>query len=94
MGDLRRRAASCRDRGDPGAEPVAEGGYAAALLLDAALSTAHVGLAVAQDALHRWLAAAGLVRSAREGGQVLLVGTRPGADQRPRALGPGRVRGP
>lgn len=58
----------------PGAEPVAEGGYAAALLLDAALSTAHVGLAVAQDALHRWLAAAGLVRSAREGGQVLLVG--------------------
>ncbi|MEV7961084.1 primosomal protein N' [Oerskovia paurometabola] len=58
----------------PGAEPVAEGGYAAALLLDAALSTAHVGLAVAQDALHRWLTAAGLVRSAREGGQVLLVG--------------------
>ncbi|MGW6004964.1 primosomal protein N' [Oerskovia enterophila] len=58
----------------PGAEPVAKGGYAAALLLDAALSTAHVGLAVAQDALHRWLAAAGLVRSAREGGQVLLVG--------------------
>jgi primosomal protein N' (replication factor Y) len=46
----------------------------AALLLDAALSTAHVGLAVAQDALHRWLAAAGLVRSARDGGQVLLVG--------------------
>ncbi|WP_158097193.1 primosomal protein N' [Cellulosimicrobium sp. KWT-B] len=58
----------------PGAEPVAEGGYAAALLLDAAVSTAHVGLDVAQDALARWLAAAALVRPATEGGQVLLVG--------------------
>ncbi|MGX1575189.1 primosomal protein N' family DNA-binding protein [Cellulosimicrobium funkei] len=58
----------------PGAEPVAEGGYAAALLLDAAVSTAHVGLDVAQDALARWLAAAALVRPATAGGQVLLVG--------------------
>ncbi len=58
----------------PGAEPVADGAYAAALLLDAAVSTAHVGLDVAQDALARWLAAAALVRPATEGGQVLLVG--------------------
>nr|WP_194719799.1 primosomal protein N' [Cellulosimicrobium arenosum] len=58
----------------PGAEPVAEGGYTVALLLDAAVSTAHVGLDVAQDALARWLAAAALVRSATSGGQVLLVG--------------------
>ncbi len=58
----------------PGAEPVAEGGYAAALLLDAAVSTSHVGLDVAQDALARWLAAAALVRPATAGGQVLLVG--------------------
>ncbi|WP_267494918.1 primosomal protein N' [Cellulosimicrobium marinum] len=58
----------------PGAEPVADGGYAAALLLDAAVSTAHVGLDVAQDALARWLAAAALVRPASSGGQVLLVG--------------------
>jgi primosomal protein N' (replication factor Y) (superfamily II helicase) len=58
----------------PGAEPVADGGYTAALLLDAAVSTAHVGLDVAQDALARWLAAAALVRPATTGGQVLLVG--------------------
>ncbi|BDZ43660.1 putative primosomal protein N' [Paraoerskovia sediminicola] len=58
----------------PGAEPVVPGGYAAALLLDAAVSTAHVGLAVTQAALHRWLAAAALVRPAPDGGQVLLVG--------------------
>lgn len=58
----------------PGAEPVADGGYTAALLLDAAVSTAHVGLDVAQDALARWLAAAALVRPATAGGQVLLVG--------------------
>lgn len=55
----------------PGAEPVAPGGYTAALLLDAAVATAGTGLAVATDALHRWLAAASLVRP---DGQVLLVG--------------------
>jgi len=58
----------------PGAEPVADGGYAAALLLDAAVSTAGTGLATATEALHRWLAAASLVHPARSGGQVLLVG--------------------
>lgn len=58
----------------PGAEPVAAGGYAAALLLDAAVTTSGTGLAVATEALHRWLAAAGLVRPAGAGGQVLLVG--------------------
>jgi primosomal protein N' (replication factor Y) len=58
----------------PGAEPVADGGYAAALLLDAAVTSSGTGLAVATEALHRWLAAAGLVRPAADGGQVLLVG--------------------
>ncbi len=58
----------------PGAEPAAPGGYAAALLLDAAASTTPVGLDVATRALHRWLAAASLVRPAAAGGQVLLVG--------------------
>ncbi|WP_277210225.1 primosomal protein N' [Isoptericola croceus] len=57
----------------PGAEPVADGGYAAALLLDAAVATAGTGLATATDAAHRWLAAASLVRAAPHG-QVLLVG--------------------
>ncbi|GAB6937740.1 primosomal protein N' [Isoptericola variabilis] len=58
----------------PGAEPVADGGYAVALLLDAAVATAGTGLATATEALHRWLAAAALVHPARAGGQVLLVG--------------------
>ncbi|MEN0129169.1 MAG: primosomal protein N' [Brevundimonas sp.] len=58
----------------PGAEPVAPGGYAAAVLLDAAVSTAGSALGLLPDALRRWLAAAGLVRPASEGGVVLLVG--------------------
>nr|WP_216645670.1 primosomal protein N' [Isoptericola halotolerans] len=57
----------------PGAEPVPDDGYAAALLLDAAVATAGTGLATATEAAHRWLAAAGLVRPAPRG-QVLLVG--------------------
>jgi primosomal protein N' (replication factor Y) len=58
----------------PGAEPVAEGGYTAALLLDAGVATASIGLDTGTRALHRWLAAAHLVRPASAGGQVLLVG--------------------
>ncbi|WP_146901456.1 primosomal protein N' [Cellulomonas aerilata] len=58
----------------PGAEPVAEGGYAAALLLDAAVSTARASLRVGEEALHRWMTAAALVRPASAGGTVVLVG--------------------
>ena len=58
----------------PGAEPVAPGGYAAALLLDASVSTAGAALRTGEDALRRWLTAAALVRPASEGGVVLLVG--------------------
>ena len=58
----------------PGAEPRAEGGYAAALLLDAAVLTGRPTLDVGEQALRTWLAAAALVRPASEGGQVLLVG--------------------
>lgn len=57
----------------PGAEPVAESGYATALLLDAAVMTGGTGLAAGTEALHRWLAAASLVRPGPDG-QVLLVG--------------------
>jgi primosomal protein N' (replication factor Y) (superfamily II helicase) len=57
----------------PGAEPVAEAGYAIALLLDAAVMTGGTGLAAGTEALHRWLAAASLVRPGPQG-QVLLVG--------------------
>lgn len=54
-----------------GAEPVAERGYAAAVLLDAAVSTGSTSLRATEEALRRWLAAAALVRAE---GQVLLVG--------------------
>ncbi|MCI9887629.1 hypothetical protein JT358_04010 [Micrococcales bacterium 31B] len=57
----------------PGAEPYAEGGYAAALLLDgwSFLSRQELGAELA--AVRRWLGAAALVRPARAGGQVILA---------------------
>lgn len=61
----------------PGAEPVAPSGYAAAVLLDAAVGTSGAALGSAVDALRRWLAAAALVRPASDGGTVLLVGDAP-----------------
>jgi primosomal protein N' (replication factor Y) len=57
----------------PGAEPEADGGYAAAVLLDAATVTARDDLDVGEQALRTWMAAAALVRPAPEG-VVLLVG--------------------
>lgn len=54
-----------------GAEPVAEAGYAAVLLLDTWLTLARDDLRVTEEALRRWLGAAGLVRP---GGRVLAVG--------------------
>ena len=58
----------------PGAEPVAAGGYAACLLLDAAVLTFGTGLRVRQDALHRWISAASLTREPAAGGRVMVVG--------------------
>jgi len=58
----------------PGAEPVAEGGYAAVLLLDADAQLAPEGLRVGEDAMHRWFAAASLARGREEGGVVVLTG--------------------
>jgi primosomal protein N' (replication factor Y) (superfamily II helicase) len=58
----------------PGAEPVADGGYAAALLLDAWLTLSRPDLRTAEESLRRWLAAAALVRPAGEGGIVVVVG--------------------
>lgn len=67
-----------------GAEPVAPAGYAAAVLLDAAVTTGSTSLRATEDALRRWLAAAALVRSSRDGGVVLLVGD--GAERPTQAL--------
>jgi primosomal protein N' (replication factor Y) len=58
----------------PGAEPTAEGGYAAAVLLDAGTLLNRTDLRAAEEALRRWLQATALVRSAADGGTVLAVG--------------------
>jgi len=67
-----------------GAEPVAPAGYAAAVLLDAAVTTGSTSLRATEDAVRRWMAAAALVRSSRDGGVVLLVGD--GAERPTQAL--------
>jgi len=57
----------------PGAEPVADGGYGAVLLLDAWTALGRADLRVGEEALRRWLAAAALARPAPEGGRVVVV---------------------
>jgi len=58
----------------PGAEPVAEGGYAAVVLLDTWLMLARTDLRTAEESLRRWLNAAALARPAQDGGRVVAVG--------------------
>ncbi|WP_411071892.1 primosomal protein N' [Streptomyces sp. cmx-4-25] len=57
----------------PGAEPVAEGGYAAALLLDGWAMLGRPDLRAGEEALRRWIDAASLVRGQTEGGTVVVV---------------------
>jgi primosomal protein N' len=57
----------------PGAEPVAEGGYAAALLLDGWAMVSRPDLRAGEDALRRWIGAAALVRGQGAGGTVVVV---------------------
>ncbi len=54
-----------------GAEPPAEDGYAAVVILDTWLTLARDDLRVTEEALRRWMGAAGLVRP---GGRVVAVG--------------------
>lgn len=58
----------------PGAEPLATGGYAAAVLLDTHRLLDRADLRAGEEALRRWLNAIALVRPAGQGGSVLLVG--------------------
>lgn len=58
----------------PGAEPVADNGYGAALLLDGWAMLSRADLRAGEEALRRWLNAAALVRAASEGGKVVIVG--------------------
>ncbi|GHH48344.1 primosomal protein N' [Streptomyces candidus] len=57
----------------PGAEPVAEGGYAAALLLDGWAMLGRPDLRAGEEALRRWIAAASLVRGQAQGGTVVIM---------------------
>ncbi|MPY46940.1 primosomal protein N', partial [Streptomyces phyllanthi] len=57
----------------PGAEPVAEGGYAAALLLDGWAMLGRPDLRAGEEALRRWIGAASLVRDQGAGGTVVVV---------------------
>jgi primosomal protein N' (replication factor Y) len=57
----------------PGAEPVAAGGYGAALLLDGWALLGRQDLRASEDALRRWMAATTLVRSRDDGGIVAVV---------------------
>lgn len=61
----------------PGAEPVAEGGYAAALLLDAWALVDRPDLDAGVEALRRWMGATALVRGAQDDGTVVLCGVPP-----------------
>ncbi|QJY48478.1 primosomal protein N' [Pseudonocardia broussonetiae] len=57
----------------PGAEPPAEGGYGAALLLDGWAMLSRPDLRVAEETLRRWLAAAALVVPHTAGGRVVIT---------------------
>ena len=57
----------------PGAEPVADEGYAAALLLDGWALLNRPDLRAGEEALRRWALAAALVRPATEGGTVVVL---------------------
>jgi primosomal protein N' (replication factor Y) len=57
----------------PGAEPVAQGGYGAVLLLDTWALLTRADLRASEEALRRWMAAAALARPATGGGRVVVA---------------------
>jgi primosomal protein N' (replication factor Y) len=57
----------------PGAEPAAEGGYGAVLLLDAWAMLTRADLRAAEETARRWFQAAALARPASRGGRVIVV---------------------
>ncbi|GAB3293591.1 primosomal protein N' [Parasphingorhabdus pacifica] len=57
----------------PGVEPVAEGGYGAALLLDGRALLSRSDLRATETALRMWFGASAMVRPAREGGRVVVM---------------------
>jgi len=57
----------------PGAEPVADGGFGAVLLLDSWALLTRADLRAGEETLRRWLTAAALARPASAGGRVVVV---------------------
>jgi primosomal protein N' (replication factor Y) (superfamily II helicase) len=57
----------------PGAEPVADGGYGAVLLLDTWALLTRSDLRATEETLRRWAAAAALARPSGDGGVVVVV---------------------
>ena len=57
----------------PGAEPVADGGYGAVLLLDTWALLTRSDLRAAEETMRRWLNASALARPAHLGGRVVVV---------------------
>lgn len=57
----------------PGAEPVAEGGYGAVLLLDTWALLSRADLRAAEETMRRWLNASALARPGGQGGRVVVV---------------------
>ena len=57
----------------PGAEPIAEGGYGAAVLLDGWALLGRADLRAGEEALRRWLNAAALVQPGSQGGRVVVL---------------------
>jgi hypothetical protein len=57
----------------PGAEPAADGGYGAVLLLDSWALLTRADLRATEEAVRRWFAAAALARPASAGGQVVVM---------------------
>lgn len=62
----------------PGAEPVAESGYAATLLLDGWALLDRAALDAGEETFRRWTAAAALTRPASRGGAVVVCGVSSG----------------
>ncbi|AGL19429.1 hypothetical protein L083_5919 [Actinoplanes sp. N902-109] len=57
----------------PGAEPVAEGGFGAVLLLDTWAMLTRADLRAAEETMRRWLSAAALAKPQGAGGRVVVV---------------------
>ncbi|MDF1489965.1 primosomal protein N' family DNA-binding protein [Tessaracoccus caeni] len=58
----------------PGAEPVAPGGYAGVLILDAEVSLSRLDIRAGEESARRWANALSLLRPPTEGGAALVVG--------------------